>query len=198
MAGKDSLSPELIRILKIFGAVSIALVLLLSLFNDRRADNTGSRDEFYVTAASRIYFKNLRQSSYDLERRQDAKMDLFRYGKRETDTTQYVLNVALIINRVKDAAYLYFEPQGGLELENPLYIRWEKSSGQMAGSSFYQGDRFSHFQFVEEIFPLLGVEEDVKFEAKVNEEWIPILTSAQEIDALRITLKDYYRLIGRE
>jgi|GEM_PF-274125 len=198
MAGKDALSPELIRIMKIFGTVSVALVLLLSFFNDRKADNTGSRDEYSITDASRIYFKNLRQSYYDLERRQDAKMDLFRYGKRVTDTTQYILNAALIINRVKDAAYLYLEPQGGLEKENPLEIRWEKSSGEKDGSSFYQGDRYSHFQFVVEIYPLLEIEEEVTFEAKLRDEWIPILTSAQEIDALRITFKDYYRLISRE
>lgn len=198
MASKDALSPELIRIMKIFGAASVALVLLLSLFNNRRADNTGDKDEFSVTAASKIYFKNLRQSNYDIERRQDAKMDLFRYDKRITDTTQNTLNAALIINRVKDAAYLYIEPQGGLENENPLEIRWESSSGQKGKSSFFQGDRFSHFRIVEEISPLLNLDEDVRFEAKVQGGWILILDSAQERDAFRITCNDYFRLIGRE
>lgn len=66
MASNDALSSELIRIIKIFGAISVGLVLLLSLFNDRKADNTGSMDEFFVTDASRIYFKNLRQSNYDI------------------------------------------------------------------------------------------------------------------------------------
>jgi len=198
MSTNDALSPELVRIIKIFGAVSIGLVLLLSFFNDRRADNTGSMDEFFVTDASRIYFKNLRQSNYDIERRQDAKMDLFRYDKRVMDTTQNSLNAALILNRSKDAAYLYLEPQGLLKQENPLEVRWQKPNGNKDENSFYQGDRFSHFQFVEEIFPLLDADEEVKFEAKVGDRWFPILTSFQERDALRITLKDYYRLIGKE
>ncbi|WP_158856230.1 hypothetical protein [Lunatibacter salilacus] len=198
MATNDALSPELLRIIKIFGAVSVGLVLLLSLFNDRKADNTGSMDEFFVTDANRIYFKNLRQHNYDWERHHAAKMDIFRYEKRVTDTSGYTLNAALIINRVKDAAYLYLEPQGRLKHENPLEIRWEKSPGDKGKSSFYQGDRYSHYQFVEEIFPLLNLDEPVAVEAKVGDSWIPILTSTQEIDALRITCKDYYRLIGRE
>ena len=198
MATNDALSPELVRILKIFGALSIGLVLLLSLFNDQKADNTGNMDEFFITDANRIYFKNLRQSNYDIERRQDAKMDLFRYDKRVTDTSQHTLNATLIINRIKDAAYLYLEPQGGLKKENPLNIRWEKSSGEKGESSFYQGDRYSHHKFMEEIFPLLDPDENVTFEAIVEGSWIPILTTTQEIDALRIPCRDYYRLIGRE
>lgn len=198
MATKDALAPELIRILKIFGAVSVGLVLLLSLFNERKANNTGDLDEFSITYASRIYFKNLRQRNYELERLQDAKMDIFRYEKRVTDTSQLVLNVALIINRVKDAAYLYLEPQGGLEKENKLHIRWKRQSGETGENLFYQGDRFSHFKFLEGIFPLLMLEEKVQFEAKVSEKWIPILTSDEEIAALRITCKDYFRLIGKD
>ena len=198
MATNDALSPELVRILKIFGALSIGLVLLLSLFNDQKADNTGNMDEFFITDANRIYFKNLRQSNYDIERRQDAKMDLYRYDKRVTDTSQHTLNATLIINRIKDAAYLYLEPQGGLKNENPLRIRWEKSSGEKGENSFYQGDRYSHHQFMEEIFPLLDPDEPVTFQAIVDDSWIPILTTTQEIDALRITCRDYYRLIGRE
>jgi hypothetical protein len=198
MATKDALSPELIGILKLFGAVSIGMVLLLSLFNDRRANNTGEMDEFFITEASRIYFRNLRQSSYDLELRKDAKMDVFRYEKRVTDTARQVLNVALIINRKKDAAYLYLEPHGSLQQENPLVIRWKKQSGEKGENTFYQGDRFSHLQFLANIFPLLILEEKVEFEAKIKEAWIPILTSQEEIDALRIPCKDYFRLIGRE
>jgi len=198
MATNDALSPELLRILKLFGVISISLVLLLSFFNERRADNTGEMGEFYTTAANRIYFRNLRQPNYDVERRLDAKMDVFRYGKRISDSTQNVLNAAIILNRIKDAAYIYIEPQGDLSDENPLHIRWESASGQHGDATFYQGDRFSHLAFLEQVFPLLVLEEPVAFEAKLGNQWIPLLTSIEEVDALRITLKDYFRLIGKE
>jgi len=38
--------PNLLKIIKVFGLVSIALVIFFSFFNDRRANNTGQDEDF--------------------------------------------------------------------------------------------------------------------------------------------------------
>jgi hypothetical protein len=193
---KDPLGPELRKSFKIFGVASIGLVLLLSFFNEKRADNTGDRDEFAITDASRIYFKNIRSAYYDAENRRDAKMNLYRFGSRIDDSTQNVLNAALIINAVKDAAYLYLEPQGKFQHENPVEVKWESKNGGNGNIQFIQGDRHSHCQFVREVYPLLEDNKETRFWALVEEDWIPILEEENERTAFITTCKDYFRLIS--
>ena len=123
-------------------------------------------------------------------------MELYRLGSRITDSTALVLNSTLIINKVKDAAYLFLEPQGVLKSLDTLRIRWTNSSGLLEESSFRQGDRYTHYQFIEEIFPRL--EEPVPFEVQIGETWVPILNEEKEREALRVTVKDFYRLVGRD
>ncbi|WP_157971925.1 hypothetical protein [Pleomorphovibrio marinus] len=186
------------KLLKIFGIASFSFVFLLSFFNERRADNTGDRDEFSITDASRIYFQNVRSAYYDMENRRDAKMNLYRFGKRVEDSTQNVLNVTLIVNAPKDAAYLYLEPMGILQKENPLKVKWQVEGGKTGDSQFYQGDRYSHYHFVKEVYPWLITTEETKFWAFVDEEWIPLFVTQKEINAFLTPCKDFFRLVGEE
>lgn len=192
----DPISPELIRLIKLFVAVPILLALLLSFFNDRRATNRGERDESSISDASRLYFKNVRSAYYDREVRRDANMELYRIGNRIKDTTANTLNSALIINKVKDAAYLYLEPQGKLKEVNPLPIRWIAANGDTTETSFAQGDRISHLHFVDKIYPQL--KDPIRVEANIGSEWVPILSSEEERKSLRITVTDFYRLLERK
>ncbi len=195
-SNKDRLTPELWKLFKIFGIASLGWVVLLSFFNEKRADNTSDRDEFSITDASRIYFKNVRSAYYDAENRRDAKMNLYRFGRRIDDSTQNVLNAALIINATKDAAYVYLEPQGKFQHENPLEIKWATKNGKEGSMRFYQGDRHSHYQFVSEIFPLLEENNETKFRALVGEDWLPILEEEKERNAFMTTCRDFFRLIS--
>ncbi len=194
---KDPLTPEMWKLFKIFGIASISLVLFLSFFNEKRADNTGQRDEFSITDASRIYFKNVRSAYYDAENRRDAKMNLYRLGKRVDDSTKNVLNATLILNAVNDAAYLYLEPQGSFQHENPLEVKWESKSGVGGSGQFHQGDRYSHYHFVKQIYPLLEESQQIQFWALVDENWLPILEEEKERTAFLITCRDFFRLIGQ-
>jgi hypothetical protein len=191
----DPMTPELVRLFKLFGAASLLLVLILSFFNERRADNRGDHGDSSISDASRIYFKNVRRAYYDLEIRSDAKMELYRLGNRVKDSTALALNSVLIINKVKDAAYLYLEPQGLLKEVNPLPIRWINAMGDTTEVSIIQGDRESHFHFVEKIFPHLV--DKVKIEAHTGSDWVQILEREEELESFRITIADFFRLLGR-
>jgi hypothetical protein len=194
---KDPLTPEMWKLFKIFGLSSIVLVLLLSFFNEKRADNTGDRDEFSISDASRMYFKNVRSAYYDTENRRDAKMNLYRWGKRIDDSTQNILNATLIINAIKDAAYLYLEPQGEFQKENPLQVKWESKNGEKGRRQFFQGDRYSHYDFVKEVYPLLEDHHETQFWAQVNGKWLPILGEEKERAAFLTTCRDFFRMVKK-
>lgn len=189
----DSFSPEMIRILKIFGFGSLIFVFVLSFFNERRADNTGEVDSIlHVADSEKIYFKNLRASVYDREGRDDAKMNIYRHGKRTQSDTEPHLNFMILLNRVKNEAYIYVEPFP----ENlPLRVKWENpDSGKSGELEFLGGDKFAHFEFAEQIHPLLS--ENTYFEMWYEESWVPILNDDRERDAVKVTLADFYRMIN--
>ncbi|TVP48304.1 MAG: hypothetical protein EA341_11320 [Mongoliibacter sp.] len=192
-ASPDTFSPEMIRIFKIFGFGSLFFVFVLSFFNEKRANNTGEMDSImYVADPERIYFKNLRASHYDIEGRNDAKMNLYRHGKREKSDSQPHLNFMILLNRVKNEAYIYAEP---FPESLPLKIKWINSdSGESGELEFQGGNKFAHFEFAEQIYPKLI--ENTYFEMWHNEDWVPILTEGPERDAVKVTLVDFYRLIN--
>jgi hypothetical protein len=192
---KDGFDPELLKILRIFGIASLSFVLILSFFNEKRADNTGEDPTFRITDASRIYFGNIRRAYYQVEGKQGAGLDIYRLGKRVVDSTQNVLNLAIVMNRSRNTAYLYVEPHGRLENQNPLEIRWKLSDTREGGTiSFSFGDRHSHLVFVKEIISKL--EKEAGFEAKLDDAWVSILENETERKAFMTTAKDYFRLVA--
>ncbi|WP_215225476.1 hypothetical protein [Echinicola shivajiensis] len=195
MAAKQPIfTPELIKIIKIFGLLSIGIVFVFSFFNDYRADNTGEAGQSHITDASRLYFKNMRQYYYDVEKKDEAKLDIFRYGKRLKDENRPFINLSIIISRIKDKAFIYLEPSELLNDEKEIQVRWENlENGNTGTLSFIPGDRHSHFDFVARLAPL--IEDGTRFQVKINSDWQTILDSEKERYAFTVTAEDYFRLI---
>lgn len=197
MSKKNKIDPEMMSLFKIFGIGSLIFVFILSFFNEKRPNLENQDSLLAINDASRLYFKNVRQPFYDLDGRRDVKMNVFRLGKRVISEEQPVLNVAIIINRIKDEAYLYVEPSTIFESEETIRIRWESEDGRSSGKlEFRNGDRYDHYRFIEELYPLLL--DNASFSTEIAGQWYPILINQKERDALRITSFDYFRLIGRE
>lgn len=182
-------TPELVRIMKIFGLVSIGLVLVLSFFNTKRANNTGNQSAFTVSASNRLYFLNMRAVQYDREVRRDAGMTLFRHGNRDDSETIAKLNLVLILNTGKDEAYLYFEP-GQNQWPIKLKVEKENSSEEFV---FENGNKELHAMHIQKIKPWL--EEGNSFYLYTEESWKPIWDEPREIESLKTVLEDYSELL---
>jgi hypothetical protein len=192
-SSNDTFSPEMIRILKIFGLGSLLFVFVLSFFNERRANNTGNEEGImHLRDADRLFFKNVRAPYYDIEGRRDAKMTVYRYGKRVFNADRPILNFSIIINQLKDESYIYVE----LSTEEiPIRIQWNKNgSGESGELEFQGGDKFAHLKFAVELSPLL--EESTQFQLWHNNGWISFLEESKEREALLTTITDYFRLIN--
>jgi hypothetical protein len=197
MSKKNKIDPEMMSLFKIFGISSLIFVFIISFFNEKKP-NTNSQDTLLaINDASRLYFKNVRQPFYDTEGRNDAKMNIYRLGKRILSENDPIINVAIIINRIKDEAYLYVEPSPVFDDEEIIKIRWASEDQLTNGElEFRSGDRYDHYEFIEKIYPLLL--ENASFSAEIAGEWYPIFENQKERDAFRITSFDYFRLIGKE
>lgn len=185
------LTPELIKIIKIFGIASISLVFILSFFNDKRANNSGEDDTFRMTDSDRLYFLNVRAIYYDRENRTDAGMALFRHGKREISESIPALDLLIILNSRKDEAYLYLELKN---FEWPIKIR---TSNELKSEDFFldNGNKFDHKSHVDKLKP--WIEETASFELWYKEAWIPIWETPKEKEVLKTILNDYFRLLNQ-
>ncbi len=196
MAAKsnDTFPPEMIRLLKIFGIGSLLFVLLLSFFNDRRANNTGKQEsELWVSDAKRIFFKNLRGAFYDQEVRNDAKMTVYRHGKRAKVAVEPILNFAILINRVKSEAYIYAETSDEML---PITLYWLNRRDQQTGNLIFEGgDKMAHYAFALKVYGLVGNEE-VDFELSNSNGRTVLWKDEKERNAVYATLEDYFQLIN--
>ncbi|PZX58358.1 hypothetical protein LV84_01564 [Algoriphagus ratkowskyi] len=186
----DILSPELIKILKIFGLISIGLVFTLSFFNTRRANNSGEDLTFHMTSSSRLYFLNVRAINYDREVRPDAGMILFRHGKRATLKSKQLLDMVIILNNPKDEAYLYLEP---VSIDWPLEIK-ASLGGKEEIFQFKNGNNTDVLRYIKQLEPWIFNE--AKFELKVDSNWIPLWSTPKEKESIKSILEDYYKLIN--
>lgn len=190
MPSKDPiLTPELLKIIKIFGAASILLVVVFSFFDSYRANNSGEDRTFRMTSASRLYFLNLKAINYDRENRSDAGMVLYRHNGFGLDSEEATLILVLILNSQKDESYLYLEPKN---IDWPIRLSFEEN-GQIKLLNFENGNKFDHLEQVTQLQKLL--EEEVKLFLLDEDQKIPLWGSESEKDAIKSTFEDYFRII---
>jgi hypothetical protein len=143
------LTPELIKIMKIFIFSSLGLVLVFSFFNSYRADNTGADRTFKMTDSDKLYFLNVRSIHYDRELRRDAGMTLFRHGKRFQPDSLPSFHPLIILNPVKDDAYVFFELQ---HAEYPIRLQASLGS-ETQFIDFSNGNNQDHFKLLNQVKP---------------------------------------------
>lgn len=185
------LTPELIKIIKIFGITSISLVFILSFFNDKRANNSGEDDTFRMADSDRLYFLNVRAIYYDRENRTDAGMALFRHGKREISDSTPTLDLLIILNPQNDEAYIYLEP---LNFDWPIKLR---VTGQNQSEEYIleNGNKFDHLSHINKL--KAGIYEGLSFNLFLGDAWIPIWDTPDEKEVLKTVLNDYFRLLNK-
>ncbi|TDQ17082.1 hypothetical protein DFQ04_1731 [Algoriphagus boseongensis] len=185
------LTPELVRILKIFLLSSILLVFVFSFFNSYRADNTQRDRTFQMADSDRLYFLNVRSIHYDREIRKDAGMTLFRHKKRVQSDSFPTLDPVIILNPTKEEAYIYFE------LKNADYpISLEASLGEEKQQiEFSNGNNQAHLNLLKGLNP--WIKEDYEFELVSGTQKYPLWTDVKEKEILKTILEDYFRLLNQ-
>ena len=185
------LTPDLIKVLKIFLGSALGIVLLLSFFDGYRADNTGKDRSFKVADADKLFFVNLRSIHYDRELRSEAKMELFRHGKRRKfDTIPRFFPAILLPSKTKEA-YLFFELEGA---DYPIQIQ-AILGDEVIQIPFDLGGNTAHKALGEQLWSLL--QQNASFKWTVDGKEYPLWQTESEKEVLKTVLTDYFRILNQ-
>jgi hypothetical protein len=185
------LTPELVKILKIFIFSSLGLVLVLSFFNEYRANNSGEDRTFRVNDSNRLYFLNVRSIHYDREIRRDAGMTLFRHGKRLLSDSFPTLDLVILLNSGKEDAYIYFELKNA---EWPIRISTKRATGTQV-YEFANGNNADHFEMLQKLKE--SILENAEFELISEGKTFPLWPKEIEKEAVKMIVEDYFRLLNQ-
>ena len=184
-------TPDLIKVLKIFLGSALGLVLLLSFFDGYRADNTGKDRSFKVADADKLFFVNLRSIHYDRELRSEAKMELFRHGKRlKSDTIPTFFPAILLPSKTKEA-YLFFELEGA---DYPIQIQ-AILGDEVIQIPFDLSGNTAHKSLGEQFWPLL--QQQASFKLLVEGKEYPLWQTESDKEVLKTVLTDYFRILNQ-
>lgn len=185
------LTPDLIKVLKIFLGSALGLVLLLSFFDGYRADNTGKDRSFKVADSDKLFFVNLRSIHYDRELRSEAKMELFRHGKRRKfDTIPSFFPAILLPSKTKEA-YLFFELEGA---DYPIQMQ-AILGDEVIQIPFDLSGNTAHKSLGEQLWPLLKKNFSFKLLAEGKE--YPLWQTESDQEVLKTVLTDYFRILNQ-
>lgn len=184
-------TPDLIKVLKIFLGSALGIVLLLSFFDGYRADNTGKDRSFKIADADKLFFVNLRSIHYDRELRSEAKMELFRHGKRpKFDTIPSFFPAILLPSKTKEA-YLFFELEGA---DYPIQIQ-AMLGDEVIQIPFDLSGNTAHKSLGVQLWPLL--QKKASFKLLVEGKEYPLWQTESDKEVLKTVLTDYFRILNQ-
>ena len=150
---------------------------------------------FKTNDATKLFFKNVRQTYYDLEEMEAAKLDIYRLKKRTEEAARPLINLAIVNNWRYDEAYLLLEPNDQLSLAN-LNLQWKNvESGETGEIKFKNGNKETIVEFADQVY--LQIQQGSEFLVEISGELKEFLSAPEDREAFRITMFDYYRLVQR-
>ena len=161
---------------------------------DRKVDTRQGR--FATTDRTRLFFKNTRLLFYDLTEQPNAQQELYRYADRSTATDKPVINLLIVNKWINDKAYVMVEPNAALQGLDTLNVRWQAPNNVETGSVMLPMSSAmpQHFQFTGGIYDKM--QEGCTFQVETAEGWQPVFDDNTTREAFRVTMLDYYRLVG--
>lgn len=178
--------------MKIFYVVAVFLLLSCNVDKEKNISSTNPR--FSTSDPSELFFKNIRQNSYDKEELAAGKMIVNRMIGRSLVNDYPVINLAIVINWRYDESYILIEPNEYFETPTTINVAWENSKDGSRGQYLYEeGNKESQFLLATNIYTSL-LRGDKLF-IKKDDVLTPFLVNSAEREIFRKTMLDYYRLV---
>jgi len=162
---------------------------------DRKKKVDPNKSKFETLESSELFFKNMRQSYYDLDEKRKAGIEIYRLQDRLDDDKQPLINLSIIYNWRIDEAFIYVEPNPFFKDSTKFTIVWKDTLTQQQGEfAFTKGNRESHFKFTAKVYN--SILDEHKLFYKEEDELFPLLDTEVERDVFRVTMFDFFRLVN--
>lgn len=148
-----------------------------------------SKFSFKTGDDTEIFFKNVRQSEYDLEVNVAAKFNVFRHEDRLQEDSIPWLNPAIVMNYLQDEAYILLEPTPAMAQFDVWEVILEKRQDTLRMSL---PNRENNLEFASRIYEELKQGNPVMI--YTGNDTVSFNSYPNASEAFRITLSDYYRL----
>ncbi len=165
--------------------VTLCILCGCTLDGDKAPDR--SRFTFKTGDDTELFFKNVRQSDYDLEVNEAAKFNVFRHEDRpQNDSMAWIMPV-IVMNYMQDEAYILIEHSPALENEQI----WETIAG---GDTvrLSSPNRVENLEFASQLYEHLKAGDSIM--VRKGNQMVPLFNEREHSEAFRITMSDYYRL----
>lgn len=141
-----------------------------------------------------IFFRNMRQTHYDLEVMDDGGWRIYRHEDRQLDTTDFYLNISLVVNWRVNRIYPIIELSEKVEKKG-LTVEWRALQSDKSGEITLSGiRRRDEMLFVSKLYNKMT--EEVELFILVEDKKAPLFKDSNAKEAFRVSLYDFYRMTG--
>lgn len=172
----------------------VALAFSCNFNNGKKIDKDHAK--FSTTADSRLFFKNVRQIYYNKEIKENTKLEVFRFSKRNLTQHMPAINLALVNNWMYDEAYVLIEPNSYFDGADTIEVEWTDKPGKQSGVyRFSLGSKETHFKFASQIYESI-LSKHRLLVYNQEKQWVNLFQTETDKDNFRKTMVDYYRLVN--
>lgn len=177
--------------------ILFTVLSLLLLFNcgEPRGSTASTGDAiFHTTDPARLYFKNIRSSSYSSQTQKETQVEI--YTLRNWPDASYgpYLRASIVDNWLNDEAYIdLLEVTDTVKWQQPYQIIWI-SKADTVTLSYERTDWDSQRRLASKLYKLLLRGGNGMIETN-NGQRFPLFADESARRAFRITLKDYMKLV---
>lgn len=168
----------------------LIFILVIFVLSCTSSNKTGNAELTYTTRDdSELFFKNIRQSNYDLQEEKEARINIFRHRKRNRAS---LLNIAIAHNWIADQAFIMLEwSDSSLNSNDAVVYTYSNKEiiyqpGSVRQQTEFARDLYNLLQEGEQAFMIN--DRDTLFLYRLNE----------ERDLFFTVMNDYFRLTGIE
>ncbi len=150
-----------------------------------------------TTYSTTLFFRNVRQSYYDLEEHAPSKSEIFRISERDVSEDEPNLIAMIRHAPIQDKAFIMVESNSKLADLDMIIVFWSDSTGNGAGKYELpkRANMEQHFHFATEIYQSIQKGETLEIQTKENGKQ-PFWSEPDASEPFRKTMVDYYRLVG--
>jgi hypothetical protein len=141
-----------------------------------------------------IFFRNMRQTNYDLEVMEEGGWRIYRHEDRQRDTTDFYFNISLVVNWRVNRVYPIIEMTKSIDKES-FQVYWEAIESTEKGNISMEGEkRRDEMIFASKLYNKMV--EEVEIYVNYKNKKHPLFLDSEKREAFRVSMYDFYRMTG--